>query len=132
MMFVNLPVSNLKRSMDFFSKLGFEFDPNFTDERATSMIVGDSAFVMLLTRDFFKTFTKKSVCDATSSTEVIVALSADSSEAVDKMVDTALTSGGSPANEPIQDNGMYGRSFQDPDGHLWEVMHMEMASQAAA
>lgn len=129
MIFVNLPVKNLDRSVDFFTKLGFSFDPRFTDETATQMIVSDRAFVMLLTEDRFKDFTKKELVDATSHTEVIMALSADSREGVDELADKALAVGGSPANEPLEmGDFMYSRSFQDPDGHLWEVVWMDPAA----
>ncbi|MDV6012873.1 VOC family protein [Haloechinothrix sp. LS1_15] len=127
-MFVNLPVADLTKSVEFFTALGFTFDPNFTDENATCMIVGQDAFVMLLVRDFFDGFTKKSICDTTSHTEAIIALSAEHREQVDTLVDTALASGGAPSNEPMEMPGMYGRSFADLDGHLWEVMYMDPAA----
>ncbi|MGH3320239.1 MAG: VOC family protein [Streptosporangiaceae bacterium] len=125
MIFVNLPVKDLNKSIAFFTKLGFEFNPQFTDENATCMIVNDHAFVMLLVEDFFQTFTKKDLCDATTQTESILALSADSREAVDDMVNKALGAGGSRANDPMDEGPMYGWSFQDPEGHLWEVMYMD-------
>lgn len=127
-MFVNLPVKNLNRSIEFFTKLGFRFDPRFTDETATCMIVGEDSFVMLLTEAKFKTFTPKPICDATKSTEVLVALSSESRERVDEMVRKAVAAGGSTHNEP-QDHGfMYGHGFQDLDGHIWEVMWMDMSA----
>ena len=123
--FVNLPVKNLTRSVEFFTKLGFTFNPQFTDETATCMIVAEDIFVMLLTEDKFKTFTPKEICDATTSTEVLVALSAESREHVDAMVRTAVGAGGTTYNEP-QDHGfMYGHGFQDLDGHIWEIFYME-------
>lgn len=125
MIFVNLPVKDLNASVAFFTKLGFEFDPQFTDENATCMIVNEHAFVMLLVEGFFKTFTNKDVCDAATRTEAILALSADSREAVDDLVDKALAAGGSAASEPMDEGLMYGRSFQDLDGHLWEVIYMD-------
>jgi uncharacterized protein len=126
MIFVNLPVKDLDRSVEFFTQLGFSFDPRFTDETATCMIVSDQAFVMLLVEDRFKDFTKKELADATAQTEAIVALSAESREEVDQLVDRALEAGGSPANEPIEmEDFMYSRSFQDPDGHQWEVVWMD-------
>jgi predicted lactoylglutathione lyase len=125
MMFVNLPVKDLDRSVDFFTKLGFSFDPRFTDETATQMIVGDDAFVMLLVEDRFKDFTRKQLVDATKQTEVIVAVSAESREEVDELADKALEAGASPANDPLDMGFMYGRSFDDPDGHLWEVVWMD-------
>lgn len=123
--FVNLPVKDLNKSIDFFTKLGFEFDPQFTDENATCMIVNEHAYVMLLVRDFFKTFTKKDISDATTQTEAILALSADSRQAVNDLVNTALEAGGARANEPMDQGPMYGWSFHDLDGHLWEVMYMD-------
>lgn len=129
MIFVNLPVKNLDTSVDFFTKLGFSFDPRFTDETATQMIVSDDAFVMLLVEDRFKDFTKKELVDATTHTEVIMALSSESREGVDKLADKALEVGGTRANDALEmGDFMYSRSFQDPDGHLWEVVWMDPAA----
>ena len=130
--FVNLPVKDLGRSVEFFTKLGFSFDPRFTDEQAACMIVSDEAFVMLLVENRFKDFTKKQVADSRTHTEAIVALTADGREGVDELADKALEAGGSPANEPIEMDFMYGRSFQDPDGHLWEVFWMNPSALAEA
>jgi uncharacterized protein len=125
--FVNLPVKDLKNSVDFFTRLGFRFNPQFTDETATCMIVSDDIFVMLLTEQKFKTFTPKALCDATKSTEVLIALSLDSVKEVQEMVRKALAAGGSTYNEP-QDHGfMYQHGFQDPDGHIWEMFYMDPA-----
>jgi predicted lactoylglutathione lyase/ABC-type transporter Mla MlaB component len=126
--FVNLAVQDLDRSVDFFKQLGFEFDPRFTDETATCMIVSDEAFVMLLLQDRFKDFTKKDLADPTAQTEAILGLSADSRAQVDELAEKALAAGGSPANDPIDMDFMYGRSFQDPDGHLWELIWMDMSA----
>lgn len=123
--FVNLPVRNLKRSIDFFTALGFTFDPRFTDENATCMIVGENIYAMLLVKSFFKTFMKKDVSDAARATEVITALSLESREQVDKIADRALASGGSPNMDPQDHGWMYYRSFQDPDGHIWELIYMD-------
>jgi predicted lactoylglutathione lyase len=123
--FVNLPVKDLQKSIDFFTGLGFECNPQFTDENATCMIIGDDSFVMLLVEGFFKTFTTKDLADATTHTEAIIALPAESREGVDELVDKALAAGGQASNEPMDQGGMYGRSFQDLDGHLWEVMYMD-------
>ena len=123
--FLNLPVRDLDRSVEFFTKLGFEFEPRMTDKNATAMIVSDEAFVMLLVEDFFKTFTKKSIADATKQTEAIIALSADSKQEVDQLADAAERAGAKPGNEPDDKGFMYTRSFQDPDGHLWEVFWMD-------
>ena len=123
--FVNLPVKHLGKSVEFFTKLGFEFDPQFTDETATCMIVTEDIFVMLLTEEKFKLFTPKKICDATLSTEVLICLSRESREKVDEMVRNAVAAGGTTYNEP-QDHGfMYGHGFQDLDGHIWELIHMD-------
>jgi len=123
--FVNLPVKNLKKSIEFFTKLGYTFNPQFTDNTATCMIVSENIFVMLLTEEKFKTFTPKSICDATQSTEVLVCLSTESRQKVDELVRKALAAGGTTYNNP-QDHGfMYGHGFQDLDGHIWELIFME-------
>jgi len=123
--FVNLPVKDLKKSVAFFTKLGFSFNQQFTDANATCMIIGENIFAMLLVEPFFKTFTKKEIADTSKSTEVLLCLSAESREKVDEMVNNALAAGGNTPNEK-QDHGyMYGWGFEDLDGHLWEVMYME-------
>jgi uncharacterized protein len=123
--FVNLPVQDLKKSMEFFTKLGFTFNAQFTDETAACMVVSEDIYVMLLTHDKFKTFTPKAICDATKSTEVLVCLSCESREHVNDMVRKAVGGGGTTYNEP-QDHGfMYGHGFQDLDGHIWELIYME-------
>ena len=124
-MFVNLPVRDLNRSITFFKKLGFDFDPRFTDDHATCMIVGGDAYVMLLEENRFKDFARKPIADATRGTEGIFALSAASKEEVDQLVNTALKSGGKPAAENQEESFMYGRSFYDPDGHHWESIYMD-------
>jgi uncharacterized protein len=122
--FVNLPVRSLDKSVEFFTSLGFRFNPQFTDETATCMIVSDDIFVMLLTQEKFRTFTPKPICDAAQATEVLVCLSLDSREEVDGMVRKAVAAGGTTYNEP-QDHGfMYQHGFEDPDGHIWELIHM--------
>ncbi|MBT2550087.1 VOC family protein [Arthrobacter sp. ISL-65] len=129
--FMNLPVRDLDRSVQFFTALGFKFNQDYTDENATCMVINDDAFVMLLVEKFFKTFTAKEIVDATSATEAIMAFSVDSREEVDQMVGTALAAGGSES-QPVQDYGfMYSHSFQDPDGHLWEVIWMDPAGPPA-
>ena len=124
-LYLNLAVEDLDRSVDFFTKLGFTFDPRFTDESATCMNVGEDAYVMLLVESRFKDFTTKALADPAVQTEAITAVSADSREEVDRVADTALAEGGSAANEPMEMDFMYARSFHDPDGHLWEVMWMD-------
>ena len=123
--FVNLPVKDLKRSVDFSTKLAFTFNPQFTDENATCMIVAENIFAMLLVEKFFKTFTKKELCDTAKSTEVILALSVGSKQEVDAMVQKATHAGGNEPRGPQDHGWMYGRSFQDVDGHLWEVFWMD-------
>ncbi|MDQ0427236.1 putative lactoylglutathione lyase [Planomicrobium stackebrandtii] len=122
--YVNLPVKDLDKSVEFFTNLGFEFHPEMMDENATCMIVGENIFVMLLIEPFFKTFTKKELADSTKNTEVIVALSADSRQSVDDIVNKALEAGGKASNDVMDDEYMYAWSFQDLDGHLWEVIAM--------
>jgi uncharacterized protein len=126
--FVNLPVRDLEKSKAFFSNLGFTFNPQFTDEKAGSMVVGENIFVMLLVEEYFKTFTKKPVADAKTSTEVLIAIDAASREEVQQMVQKAKAAGGSIYAE-AQDHGwMYQHSFADLDGHQWEIVYMD-ASQ---
>jgi predicted lactoylglutathione lyase len=129
-MFVNLPVRDLPRSVEFFTRLGFTFNPQFTDESATCMIVSEEAFVMLLVEPRFRDFTDRQICDTATRTEGIFAISAESRAEVDQMVDTALAAGGKVA-QPPQDHGfMYLRSFYDLDGHHWEVVHMDATASA--
>jgi len=123
--FVNLPVKNLDKSMEFFTELGFNFNTQFTDETAACMIVTEDIFVMLLTEAKFKTFTPKEICDSTKSTEVLVCLSLESRERVDEMVRKAVGAGGTTYKEPQDYGFMYGHGFQDLDGHIWEVIYME-------
>jgi uncharacterized protein len=123
--FVNLPVKDLNKSIAFFTQLGYTFNPQFTDETATCMIVSDTIYVMLLTEEKFKTFTPKAICDATKSTEVLICLSCESRANVDDMVRKAVAAGGSTYNEP-QDHGfMYAHGYQDLDGHIWELIYMQ-------
>lgn len=128
MIFVNLPVSDLQRSVSFWKGLGFDFNPQFTDDNAACMVVSDLACVMLLTNQFFSTFTKKAVADAAGSTEAIMAISAESRDEVDRLTDKALVSGGSASSDPQDEGFMYSRSFEDPDGHLWEVLYLDPAA----
>jgi predicted lactoylglutathione lyase len=129
--FVNLPVKDLQRSMDFFKHLGFAFNPQFTDEKAACMIVSEgSIYAMLITEPFFKTFTKKEISDAKQTTEVLLALDAESRQAVDDMVRKALEAGGSIYMEPQDQGWMYGHSFADPDGHQWEILFMDETALA--
>jgi predicted lactoylglutathione lyase len=124
MIFINLPVKNIETSKVFFTGLGFSFNPEYSDERTLCMIVEKNIFVMLLQEDRFREFINGDIADATSTKEVLNCLSASSREEIDKMLATALASGGREW-KPVQDHGfMYGGSFQDPDGHVWELVHM--------
>ncbi|MEB3370418.1 VOC family protein [Saccharopolyspora mangrovi] len=124
--FLNLPVKDLDRSVEFFTALGFTFDQNFTDENATCMVISDDAYAMLLVEPFFKSFIAKDVADASKVTEVITALTADSREQVDELVDKARAAGSPRVGEVMEEGPMYSRSFEDPDGHLWEIFHMPL------
>ncbi|MEP6596308.1 MAG: VOC family protein [Ginsengibacter sp.] len=126
--FVNLPVKDLGKTMEFFTKLGYAFNSQFTDEKAACMVISEDIFAMLLVEEYFKTFIKKEVADASKTTEVITCLSADSRQQVDDLVKKAVEAGGTVYKEP-QDHGfMYGHGFQDLDGHLWEIMWMDPAA----
>lgn len=118
-LFLNLPVANLARSVDFFSSLGFSFEPGLADDRAAALVVSRDALVMLLVQDLFTTFTGQPL---PATREVVIALSAESREEIDAVVGRALEAGGSRAQDPKQDGPMYGWSFLDPDGHQWELM----------
>jgi predicted lactoylglutathione lyase len=123
--YVNLPVKDLQRSIDFFTALGFSFNPQFTDQNATCMIVGENNFVMLLTEPFFQSFIHKPIADAKQQTEVLIAVSLDSRAEVDQMIAQAVAAGATTPN-PIRDYGfMYQHGFEDLDGHIWEFFYME-------
>ena len=125
--YVNLPVTDLSRSIAFFKALDFGFDPQFTNEQGACMVIGDNIYAMLLPEAFFKTFTTKPVCDATRSTEVLVCLSCESRAEVDALVKKALAAGAASPRTP-QDHGfMYGHGFEDLDGHIWELVYMTAA-----
>ncbi|AWT45780.1 MULTISPECIES: VOC family protein [Streptomyces] len=125
MIFVNLPVSDLDAAKKFFTGLGYSINPQFSDENAASVVISDTIVAMLLTKPFYATFTDKEIADATKSSEVLIALSAESREKVDELVDRALSLGGTSTGK-TQDLGfMYGRSFDDLDGHTWEVIWMD-------
>lgn len=123
--FVNLPVKDLDRAVRFFTEVGYTFNRQFTDENATCMVIGEDIYAMLLVEPFFRTFTQKDIADASRTTEVIVCLSAESREQVDAIVDRAFAAGASPASETNDQGFMYGRSYQDLDGHIWEVMWLD-------
>ena len=126
--FINLPIKDLSRSVRFFSELGFVFDQQFTDKNATCMILNDDTSVMLLVNDFFQTFTNKQIADPNTTSETIIAISAESKKAVITLVQKALDAGAKPHNEPDDQVFMYGWGFEDLDGHLWEVIWMNPAA----
>jgi predicted lactoylglutathione lyase len=126
MIFINLPVADLDRSIAFYEGIGAEKEPKFSNEAAAMMVLSDAISVMLLTHDFYATFTAKRIADAHATSQVLLCLSRASREEVDDIVTRAATAGGKPDVGPRQemDGMMYGRSFEDPDGHHWEAMWM--------
>ena len=126
--FVNLPVTNLNNSIAFFKNIGFSLNPQFTDETAACMVISEDIYVMLLTHAKFRQFTRKEIADSIKSTEMILALSADSKEKVNDTVNKAIEAGGTEPISPNDYGFMYQRSFQDLDGHLWEVFWMDPAA----
>jgi hypothetical protein len=126
--FVNLPVRDLAKATAFYAALGAEKNPQFSDDTGSCMVLSDTIFVMLLTHEKWARFTKKPIVDSWRESEVMLALSAENRESVDTMTETAGAQGGKADVNPQQDYGfMYGRSFEDPDGHIWEVMHVDMS-----
>jgi len=125
MLFINLPVADLPAATDFYTGLGFDLNPDFSSDECSCLVVSETIFVMLLTRDRFADFTAGPVGDARSSTTVVNCLSAVSRDEVDELVAKALAGGGKPWLDKITDGPMYGHSFADPDGHVWEVLHMD-------
>ncbi|MFE2044899.1 VOC family protein [Streptomyces sp. NPDC059477] len=128
MIFVNLPVSDLDASKKFFTELGYTINPRFSDDNTASVVISDTIVAMLLTQEFYGTFTKKEIADATRTSEVLVALSAESREKVDELVDRALAAGGTATGETQDQGFMYGRAFDDLDGHTWEIVWMDPAA----
>lgn len=127
-LFVNIPVSDLQRSISFFEALGFSFNPQYTDATATCMLVGEDAYMMLLTEERFVGFSKRPVNDRQATTAAIFAFAVDSREAADQLVARAIAAGGSAAGEPLDMGFMYNVSFRDPDGHVWEAFWMDPAA----
>jgi uncharacterized protein len=125
MIFVNLPVKNLKKSRAFFTELGFQFNPEFSDDQAACMVVDRNIYVMLLVEHRFRDFINGEISDAEKTTEVLTGLSADSKQHVDETIAKAIAAGGKPWKPIVEEGPMYGGSFQDLDGHVWELMYME-------
>ncbi len=129
--FLNLPVKNLEQSIQFFTGLGFSFNPQFTDEKAGCMVISENIFAMLLVESYFQTFTKKALCDAKKATEVLITIDAESKDAVRDLVKKAEKLGAVIYNEPQDHGWMYQHSFADLDGHQWEITYLD-ASQLPA
>lgn len=125
--FVNLPVKDLEKSKEFFIKLGYTFNKQFTDETAGALVIYDNIFAMLLTHEKFKQFTKKEITNSNTHTEVILALSVESKEEVDTMLEKVIHAGGKEYRDPDNYGFMYSRSFEDLDGHIWEVLWMDQS-----
>ena len=125
--FVNLPVKDLNKTIQFFTRLGFKFNSQFTDENATCMIFGEDSYAMLLVEPFFKNFTKKEICDTKKYAEAIIALTAESRKEVDEMIKKVIDAGGKEPKERQDHGWMYSRSFEDIDGHLWEIFYMDIS-----
>ena len=128
MIFVNLPVKDLERTKGFFGKLGFSFNPQFSDETTACLVISDTIFAMLITEPRFKEFTKKEIADASKTTEAIIALSAESREEVDDLTERAIAAGAQSLGEPQDQGFMYMRGFRDLDGHQWSFIHMDMSA----
>ena len=129
--YVNLPVKDLERSKAFFSALGYRFNPQFTNEQAAAMIISDGIYVMLLVESFFQNFIPNAICDTRKHTEVAICLSSESRQAVDALVKKAVAAGAAPS-QPRDHGFMYQHGFQDLDGHVWEVVHMDMNALPAS
>jgi predicted lactoylglutathione lyase len=123
--FLNLPVKDLKRSMAFFTELGFTFNLNFTDDKAACLEIGENIFAMLLLEEFFKTFTQKQICNTATNTEILMALSVDSREKVDEIITAVVKAGGTEYMEAKDYGWMYQKAFLDLDGHHWEIFFMD-------
>ncbi len=125
--YVNLPVKDLQRSMDFFAKLGYTFNPRFTDKNAACLVISDTIYAMLLVEEFFMSFTKKQIVDTKKASEIVIALSTESRAEVDKFIEKAKKAGALVAGPPAENDFMYSRAFEDLDGHNWEIMWMDPA-----
>lgn len=123
--FLNLAVKDLKRSIDFFTKLGFSFNEKFTNDKGTCLEIGENINVMLLVEEFYKTFTDKQICDTSKASEVLIAISIESREKVDEIIGRVLNAGGTEYLEAKDYGWMYQRNFRDIDGHHWEVFYMD-------
>lgn len=126
--FVNFPVKNLAKTKEFFGKLGFKFNPRFTNGDGACMVIGKNIYAMLLVEKFFKSFLPgRQICDSSTHTETLTCISLESRSAVDKMMSAAISAGGSEYREKQDYGWMYGRAFLDLDGHIWELCHMDLS-----
>ena len=132
LIFVNLPVSNLQRSVAFYEAIGGQKNPMFSDDTAACMVFSDTIHVMLLTHDKFRQFTSKRIADPRETAQVLICISSENRQAVDEITENALAAGGREAREPQDYGFMYGRSFEDLDGHIWEPMWMDVEAAAQA
>ncbi|MFC3575296.1 VOC family protein [Streptomyces yaanensis] len=128
MIFVNLPVSDVDASKKFFTELGYTINPQFTTDDCACVVISDTIIAMLLSKQRYADFTKKQIADATRTSEVLLCLSAESRAKVDELVDGAISAGGTATGETQDYGHMYGRAFDDLDGHTWEVMWMDPAA----
>ena len=127
--FTNLPVKDLDKSKEFYTQLGFEFDLDYTSKNCACLVISDGSYSMLMTESFFQRCTNKQIADASKTTEVVVALSADNREEVDAIVDKALSAGSSEPVPTEDQPWMYCRTFEDPDGHVWQLFHMSQENE---
>ncbi|HLN20985.1 MAG TPA: VOC family protein [Bacteroidales bacterium] len=125
--FINLPSKDLKKTATFFARMGFSFDPQFSDDNAKCLIISDEIYVMFLSEQFFRSFTNKDIPDTSKTTGAILSLTAESREEVDSFMEHCIAAGGRDVSKPQEMDFIYTRSFEDPDGHLWEVFYMDMA-----
>jgi predicted lactoylglutathione lyase len=125
--FINLPVKNLEKTSRFFEKMGYSFNPQFSDEKAKCMVISEDIYVMFLVEQFFRSFTGKEISDTSKTCDTIMSLTAESPAAVDKMMEKCIAAGGKDISKPQEVDFMYTRTFEDPDGHHWEIFHMDMA-----
>ena len=132
LIFVNLPVADLTKAKAFYESIGATNNPQFTDETAACMVLSETIHVMLLTHAKFSQFTPKRIADAHQTSEVLICISADSREEVDAITEKAIAAGGREPRDPQDYGFMYGRSFEDPDGHIWEPMWMDLDAATAA
>lgn len=128
--YLNVHVKDLKQSMAFFTELGFEFNLQFTDDKAACLVINENTFVMLLVEEYFKSFSKKEIVDTASAAQILIAIGADSREQVDELVNKAVAAGGTLYSEAVDHGFMYQWGFQDVNGHIWEVAYMDMSAFA--